>query len=70
MPCSLLHKCVGFTIDVYLFTQDYITRRLQQENDQVQEDERLIRQYREETEKMRNQIEELKTRSGTFHDYH
>ena len=42
--------------------QDYITRRLQQENDQISEDERLIRQYREETEKMRNQIEELKTR--------
>ncbi len=42
--------------------QDYITRRLQQENDQISEDDRLIRQYREETERMRNQIDELKTR--------
>ena len=42
--------------------QDYIVRRLQQENDQIAEDERLIRQYRDETEKMKSQIEELQTR--------
>ena len=41
--------------------QDYIVRRLQMENDQIAEDERLIKQYREDTEKKRNKIEELKT---------
>lgn len=41
--------------------QDYIIRRLQMENDQIAEDERLIKQYREDTDKKRAQIEELKT---------
>ena len=49
---------------IMLFTwlfQDYIIRRLQLESDQIAEDERLIKQYREDTEKKRAQIEELKT---------
>ncbi|XP_077990077.1 vacuolar protein sorting-associated protein 11 homolog [Glandiceps talaboti] len=46
--------------------KDYIIRRLQQENDQISEDDRLIRQYKEETEKMRNQIEELKSSAKIF----
>ncbi|XP_070533237.1 vacuolar protein sorting-associated protein 11 homolog [Ptychodera flava] len=46
--------------------KDYIIRRLQQENDQINEDERLIKQYKEETEKMRNQIEELKSSAKIF----
>ncbi|XP_064651834.1 vacuolar protein sorting-associated protein 11 homolog [Lineus longissimus] len=46
--------------------KDYITRRLQQENDQIAEDERLIKQYSVDTEKMRSQIEELKTSAKIF----
>ncbi|XP_071804394.1 vacuolar protein sorting-associated protein 11 homolog [Asterias amurensis] len=46
--------------------KDYIIRRLQQENDQISEDERLVKQYREETEKMRVQIEEMKTSAKIF----
>ena len=46
--------------------RDYIVRRLQQDNEQVFDDERLVRQYREETEKMRAQIEELKTSAKIF----
>ncbi|XP_072041834.1 vacuolar protein sorting-associated protein 11 homolog [Amphiura filiformis] len=46
--------------------KDYIIRRLQQENDQIADDERLIKQYREETEKMRTQIEEMKTNAKIF----
>ncbi|XP_013381879.1 vacuolar protein sorting-associated protein 11 homolog [Lingula anatina] len=46
--------------------KDYITRRLQYESDQIAEDQRLINQYREETEKMRKQIEELKTSAKIF----
>lgn len=41
--------------------QDYIVKRLQQENDQITEDERLIQKYREDTCKKKLQIEELKT---------
>lgn len=37
-------------------------RHLQQENSRIADDERLIKQYQEETEKMRTQIEEIKTR--------
>ncbi|XP_064597137.1 vacuolar protein sorting-associated protein 11 homolog [Liolophura sinensis] len=46
--------------------KDYIIRRLQMENDQISEDERLIRQYREDTERTRAQIEELKTSAKIF----
>ena len=45
--------------------QDYITRRLQSEHDQIEEDERLVRQYRDETQKMRGHIEQLKTTYDT-----
>ncbi|XP_005091075.1 vacuolar protein sorting-associated protein 11 homolog isoform X1 [Aplysia californica] len=46
--------------------KDYIVRRLQMENDQIAEDERLIKQYREDTEKKRSKIEELKTSAKVF----
>lgn len=42
--------------------QDYIVRHLQRERDEIEENERLILKYREDTEKMRNEIEQLKTR--------
>lgn len=56
----LLHSFVVTLLSVSI--QDYIVRRLQLERDEIEENERLIRQYREDTEKMRNQIEQLKTR--------
>ncbi|XP_050409252.1 vacuolar protein sorting-associated protein 11 homolog [Patella vulgata] len=46
--------------------KDYIIRRLQHENDQITEDERLIKQYRDDTDKKRVQIEELKTSAKIF----
>eukprot|EP00918_Siedleckia_nematoides_P018931 GHVU01040411.1.p1 GENE.GHVU01040411.1~~GHVU01040411.1.p1 ORF type:complete len:904 (-),score=100.20 GHVU01040411.1:521-3232(-) len=46
--------------------KDYIIRRLQQQNDQIDEDNRLILQYQEETERMRHQIEQLKTSAKLF----
>ncbi|PIK58361.1 putative vacuolar protein sorting-associated protein 11-like, partial [Apostichopus japonicus] len=46
--------------------KDYIVRRLQQENDQITEDERLIEQYREETKIKRAEIEEMKTSAKIF----
>jgi len=58
--CEVMKQC--WTVGV----QDYITRRLQAEHDQIEEDERLVRQYREETQKMRSEIEQLKS---TYDDY-
>ncbi|XP_033108411.1 vacuolar protein sorting-associated protein 11 homolog isoform X2 [Anneissia japonica] len=46
--------------------KDYIIRRLQQENDQINEDQRLIQQYQQETEKMKGQIEDLKASAKIF----
>ena len=46
--------------------KDYIIKTLRHENEQIQKDERMIRQYRDDTEKMRNQIEELKTCAKIF----
>lgn len=42
--------------------KDYVTKRLKLEQEEIAEDERLIAQYRQETEKMRTQIEQLKSR--------
>ncbi|KJE89841.1 hypothetical protein CAOG_01266 [Capsaspora owczarzaki ATCC 30864] len=46
--------------------KDYVTRRLTSENQYIQEDERLIRQYRDETTKMRDEIDELRTSAKIF----
>ena len=42
--------------------KDYITKRIQSESQMVAEDYKQIRKYQEETEKMRSEIAELKTR--------
>jgi len=46
--------------------KEYITRRVQQENQLIAEDYRQIKNYREETKKMRNEIHELKTSAKIF----
>ncbi|GAB6019030.1 Vacuolar protein sorting-associated protein 11 [Chamberlinius hualienensis] len=46
--------------------KDYVIRQLQQENGRIAEDERLIKQYRDETERMRSQIDEIKTSARIF----
>ncbi|WAR00818.1 VPS11-like protein [Mya arenaria] len=46
--------------------KNYVIRKLQSETDQITEDERLIKQYQEDTEKKRQQIEELKTTAKIF----
>ena len=56
-----LHCRTLYDPNPLLSFQDYIIRRLQLENDQITDDERLIKQYKGDTEKKRDQIEELKT---------
>lgn len=51
------------TLDV---VKDYILKRLRHENEQIAKDEQQIRQYREDTDKMRTQIEELRTSAKMF----
>lgn len=42
--------------------KDYLINKLQRESQQIEEDERKIRQYREETALLRSEIQDLKTR--------
>lgn len=46
--------------------KDYLIRHLQQQTEQMNEDERLMKSYREETEKMKSHIEELRTSAKIF----
>lgn len=45
--------------------KDYLINKLQRESQQIEDDERKICQYREETAHLRSEIEELKTRWAT-----
>lgn len=42
--------------------KDYLINKLQRESQQIEDDERKICQYREETAHLRSEIQELKTR--------
>lgn len=42
--------------------KDYLINKLQRESKQIEEDERKIQQYREETAHLRSEIQELSTR--------
>jgi len=46
--------------------KDYITKRLHTENQMIAEDSKQIKNYREETKKMRTEIQELKTSAKIF----
>ncbi|XP_064459798.1 vacuolar protein sorting-associated protein 11 homolog isoform X2 [Ornithodoros turicata] len=46
--------------------KDYLVRHLMNENRQMEENKRLIVQYRKETERIRNHIEELKNKPKVF----
>jgi hypothetical protein len=48
--------------------KDYITRRLESENQSIQEDERSVRQLQEQTQKMRSDIKDLKTQAKIFQE--
>lgn len=42
--------------------KDYLINKLQKQSRQIEQDEQRIQKYREETTKIRQEIEELKTR--------
>lgn len=46
--------------------KEYITRKLQEENEMIEQDKAKIRSYKEDTEKMRTEIEELRTGAKVF----
>uniref|UniRef100_A0A8B9R7R9 Vacuolar protein sorting-associated protein 11 homolog n=1 Tax=Astyanax mexicanus TaxID=7994 RepID=A0A8B9R7R9_ASTMX len=46
--------------------KDYLINKLQRESQQIEEDERKIRQYREETAHLRSEIQELRTSAKIF----
>lgn len=65
-PLLVLQNLAHNSTATLAVVKDYIIRRLQMEDELIANDERYIRQYREETEKMRNQIKELKTSAKIF----
>lgn len=46
--------------------RDYLIRTLQSDQSNISEDERLIQQYRQETEAVREKIKDIKTRYFTL----
>lgn len=46
--------------------KDYLINKLQRESLQIEDDDRKIRQYREETAHLRSEIQELKSRCVSF----
>ncbi|XP_065843977.1 vacuolar protein sorting-associated protein 11 homolog [Oscarella lobularis] len=46
--------------------KDFITRKLKEESEQIAKDQTLIKKYREDTERMRREIEQLKTSAKVF----
>lgn len=46
--------------------RDYLIRTLQADQANIREDERLIHQYRQDTEVVREKIKDIKTRSKIF----
>lgn len=65
-PLLVLQNLAYNSTATLAVVKDYIIHRLQMEDELIANDERYIRQYREETEKMRNQIKELKTSAKIF----
>lgn len=45
--------------------KDYLVNKLQKQSRQIEQDEQRIQKYREETTRIRREIEELKARCGT-----
>lgn len=45
--------------------KDYLVNKLQKQTRQIEQDEQRIQKYREETTRIRQEIEELKARCGT-----
>lgn len=60
---QILSRSSRVTLSV---VKDYITKRIQSESQMVEEDNKQIRRYQEETEKMRTEIQELKTSAKIF----
>ncbi|KAJ3043409.1 Vacuolar protein sorting-associated protein 11 [Rhizophlyctis rosea] len=60
---QVLSKNASVTVGM---VRDYLTRRIEAERKAMDESEKLIESYREETERMRSQIEELKSSPIVF----
>ncbi|XP_031570001.1 vacuolar protein sorting-associated protein 11 homolog [Actinia tenebrosa] len=65
-PLLVLQTLAHNSTATLAVVKEYIIHRLQTEDELIAKDERLIRQYSEETEKMRTQIQELKKSAQVF----
>lgn len=67
MPPLLVVQTLALSATAPLaVVRDYVVRQLQQEADQIAEDERLIRQYTQETQRMKAHINDLRTSATIF----
>eukprot|EP00898_Chlorokybus_atmophyticus_P007261 jgi/Chlat1/7536/Chrsp62S00554 len=46
--------------------KDYVVRKLHEQNKLIEEDQRMINEYQTETERMRSQVQDLKTKAVLF----
>jgi len=65
-PLLVLQVLAGKPGATLSLVKDYISRRLTQENQLISEDIRQVRQYKEETSKMRGEIYDLRTSAARF----
>lgn len=63
MVIDILSRSEKATLGVI---KDYLIRWLIKEDEQIDENEELINKYKDDTEKMRQQIEEMKTKPKLF----
>lgn len=63
MVIDILARSTKATLAVI---KDYLIRWLTSENEHIAENEKLINQFKDDTEKMRQQIEEMKTSPKIF----
>jgi len=67
LPPLMLVEMMAHSSTVTLAVlKDYLLRQLQQEQELIAEDERLIVQYQEETNKIKREIEDIKTSAQIF----
>ncbi|XP_074607896.1 vacuolar protein sorting-associated protein 11 homolog isoform X1 [Acropora palmata] len=65
-PLLVLQNLAHNSTATLAVVKDYIIHRLQLEDELIASDERYIRQYQEESDKMRKEIRELKTSAKIF----
>uniref|UniRef100_T1ISE0 Vacuolar protein sorting-associated protein 11 homolog n=1 Tax=Strigamia maritima TaxID=126957 RepID=T1ISE0_STRMM len=65
-PLMVVNTLASSSLTTLAVIKDYIIKQLQKENQQIAEDEAMIKQYRDDTGKMRKEIEDIKHNPREF----